>query len=422
MAMNPFEIKPKKIDSSIRSWKQLNIKPYDKNEVDPYTKVRIILMNGTEFEANWFKHQLARHCTDNDIRREIALCRRVEQQQQKAVSALKPIDESILEHTIGYEQLAVDLTAIMAQNESDKYVKKALDFALLEDFDHLYRFSDLLEMEQGIVAERLVGKYTEIMPGRPTISEHRYPFDDVKRGISNTNATPITKLNACIITAAEQQTMNYYMNVAGFHPTDLGRTLFSEVAMIEEQHVTQYESLNDSSATWLEKALMHEYAECYLYYSMFEDETDARIKGVWEKHFYDEVSHLHHAVSLLQKYENKQREQVIPDGAFPPLLSFSKNVENNKAYIRQVLKKTICNTGCMEEYCQVNELPDDHRFFKYNHTVNGDDANVASHKVINTYIEKNGKDYRYQEKQHPVEALRDRTVDNTQAGRGCKEK
>ena len=420
MAINPFEIKPKKIDSSFRSFSKLSLKPYDKNEVDAYTKVRIILMNGTEFEANWFKHQFSRHCTDNDLRREFALCRRVEQQQQKALSSLKPIDESILEHTIGYEQLAVDLTAIMAQNEKDKNVKKALDFALLEDFDHLYRFADLLEMEQGVIAEKLVGEYTEIMPGRPTVSEHRYPFDEIKKSIKNTNATPLTKLNASIITAAEQQTMNYYMNVASFHPSELGRKLFSEIAMIEEQHVSQYESLNDSSATWLEMALMHEYAECYLYYSMYEDETDEKVKAVWERHFTDEVAHLHHAVRLLEKYEHKDREQVIPDGTFPTLLSFSKNVKNNKAYIRNVLKNTVCNTAVMEDYAPVSELPKDYPFFKYNDTALGNVETVASHKVIKTYIDKKGKDYRYQEKPHPVEALRDRTTDNTSVGRNCK--
>lgn len=64
-------------------WKDLLVKPYDKNTADPYTKLRVILMNGTEFEANWFSHQFSRHCSDNDLRREIALIRRVEQQQQK---------------------------------------------------------------------------------------------------------------------------------------------------------------------------------------------------------------------------------------------------------------------------------------------------------------------------------------------------
>ncbi len=61
---------------------------------------------------------------------ELALSRRVEQQQQKRVNWLKPIDETQLETTIGYEHVAVDLTAWLAQNEPDAYAKQALDFAL----------------------------------------------------------------------------------------------------------------------------------------------------------------------------------------------------------------------------------------------------------------------------------------------------
>ena len=104
-----------------------------------------------------------------------------------------------MEHTIGYEQLAVDLTAELAKRESDCYVKKALDFALLEDFDHLYRYSNQLEMEQGIIAERLVGRYTEIMPGRPTIAHHRFPKDNVRRGINSKTADKQTVLSTLII-------------------------------------------------------------------------------------------------------------------------------------------------------------------------------------------------------------------------------
>ena len=166
--MNPFEVKTKPADRYYMDWQKLYPRPYDKNEVDPYTRLRIILMNGTEYEANWFSHQFHRHCTNNDLRRELAVLRRTEQQQQKRIACLKPIDESILETTIGYEQLAVDLTAILAQREPDAYVVQVMNLALLEDFDHLYRYADLLELERGIHAERLVGCYTEIMPGRPT--------------------------------------------------------------------------------------------------------------------------------------------------------------------------------------------------------------------------------------------------------------
>ena len=66
MSMNPFEEKPVSVESTFQDWDNLYPKPYNKHEVDPYTKTRIILMNGTEFEANWFSHQFSRHCDDND--------------------------------------------------------------------------------------------------------------------------------------------------------------------------------------------------------------------------------------------------------------------------------------------------------------------------------------------------------------------
>lgn len=193
MKFNPFLEKPKKLESIIMSWKDLAPKPYEKMKVSPYTKTRCILMNGTEYEAVKFSHQFHRHSSDNDLRRSLALVRRSEQQQQKLISALKPIDENLLETTISYEQLAVDLTAYLAQNVKDKNVKSALDFALLEDFDHLYRYANLLEIDMGVKAEDYVGKYTEITPGRPTISHHRHPYDEVKQPISNNKATPFDK-------------------------------------------------------------------------------------------------------------------------------------------------------------------------------------------------------------------------------------
>ena len=151
-SVNPFKEKATKIEKSYENWKKLALKPYNPDTTSPFTKVRIILMNGTEFEANWFSHQFHRHCDNNDLRRELALIRRREQQQQKKIASLKPIGESVLQHTMGYEQLAVELTAILAKHVKDKDVKKALDFALLEDFDHVFRFANLLEMDEGIKA------------------------------------------------------------------------------------------------------------------------------------------------------------------------------------------------------------------------------------------------------------------------------
>ncbi len=411
--MNPFEQKSKPVDEAFTSWKCIYPCSYKKEFADPYTKTRIILMNGTEFEANWFSHQFSRHTDNMDLRREIAVTRRVEKQQQMKISCLKPIDESPLEHTIGYEQLAVDLTAILAKREPDPHVKAALDFALLEDFDHLYRYADLLEMDSGIRAEELVGGYTEIMPGRPTITEHRYPYDNVKPATDFRTADPITKLNVNIITAAEQQTMNYYMNIAPFYCNDIGRRLYQEIGLIEEQHVSQYGSLIDPNGTWLEMALMHEYNECYLYYSCYCDEKDLRIKQMWEEFFEEELSHLHKAAELLEKYEGRCWEEVIPCGEFPELLSFGPNIE----YVRDVLEKTVRNTSYFDDYPHINDIPDDAKFFFFQNKLNCDVPSVPSHEVIDKYISCKGMDYRYETKPHPIPELQNRTCDNTTLGR-----
>lgn len=413
--INPFkeeEIIP--VDGTFKELKNLNSKPYDKDKADPYTKVRAILMNGTEFESNWFLHQFNRHCNNNDLRREIALVRRHEQQQQKIISSLRPIDETDLETTISYEQLAVDLTAILARHVKDENVKSALNFALLEDFDHLYRFSNLLEMEEGKSSKDIVGKYTEVMPGRPTIAEHRHPFDSINKFICNMSSDPFTRLTTNIITAAEQQTMNYYMNIANIHKSELGRKFYSEIAMIEEQHVTEYGSLIDTNCSWLENWVMHEYTECYLYYSCFADETDPEIKKLYGEFYKEECGHLKKAAEMLEKYEGKNWKCIFPDGGdFPELLCFEGNIE----YIRQVISNTINFTKNREEYCEVNKLNDKSDFKKYNGKVCKNPATVPSHEVIATYIKRNGEDFRVETNPHPIPELQNRSEDNTTIAR-----
>lgn len=412
--VNPFYEKGTDIELSYEDMEALNSKPYNKKTASPYTKTRVILMNGTEFEANWFMHQFSRHCNNNDLRREIAKIRKREQQQQKIISSLKPIDENILETTISYEQLAVDLTAILAQNVPDENVKQALDFALLEDFDHLYRFSNLLKMEYGIDAKDIVKEYTEIMPARPLIAEHRYPADEIKKFICSNLADPYTKLTVNIITGAEQQTMNFYMNVANLYPTELGRKLFAETALIEEQHVTQYGSLIDTNCTWLENWLMHEYVEAYLYYSCYTDETNKNIKNIYYKLYLEECGHLQRVAELLLKYEGKPWQSVFPCGGdFPKLLHFDENID----YIRNVIKNTITNTAYLEGYTDVSKLPNTSKFFAYNNTTNPNPEIESGHLVVENFIQQNKEDYRYEVKKHPIPELQSRTKDNTDIGR-----
>ena len=74
-------------------------------------------------------------------------------------------------------------------------LKQALDFALLEDFDHLYRYANLYDLIDGGDAAELTGRLTEITPGRPTILEHRHPHR--RRARATTRPTPWIRSRAC---------------------------------------------------------------------------------------------------------------------------------------------------------------------------------------------------------------------------------
>ncbi len=400
MAFNPLQEKGMPIDRQLRNWSEMNTQPYDKNAVDPYTRCRVITLNGAEFESVWFSHQFSRHCDNQDIRRQLAMTRRVEAQQQKAVNWLIPAAESSLERTIGYEQVAVDLTAWLARMEPDPYLKKAFDFGLLEDFDHLYRYADLMHLLEGKKAEKIVGDYTEIMPGRPTIFEHRHPHDEIRRPMDGKAVDPLSVLHVMTVVAAEQQTMNFYMNVGNIPENPLARALYLEIALIEEQHVTHYESLMDPNTSWLEREVWHQYNECYLYHSFMQQESDPRIKRLWEMHLDMEVGQLGVACEMLKKYDRRDAAEFLPK-ELPDPLTF----EPNKEYVREVIASQIELTGNHEDFVPVDSLPQDHRYYQYQRIVNSDGF-VPSERVIDEHIQAKGEDYRLEtEGAHPIAGL-----------------
>lgn len=400
---NPLEEKGIPLDQQARNWRELTEYTYDKQAVDPYTRCRIITMNGVEVDAALFKHNMARSIADQEIRQKLAVSRRIEQQQQKKVNGLIPANEHTLEVTIGYEQVAVDLTAWLAQNEPDPYVKAALDFALLEDFDHLYRYSNILDLKKNgyLKPEAIVGKLTEIMPGRPTAVEHRHPKDGVRRWVDFSTAAPQTIMNIMTIVAGEQQTMNFYMNVNNRAEDETLRGLYNEIGMVEEQHVTHYGSLLDPTCSWLKCAVMHELHEVYLYHSFAQQEVDPKVKKIWELHRDMEIGHLHDAMEMYKKAAGKDPAEFLPK-RLPKPTTFQSNIP----YVRKVLEDQIMLTTKDTDYVNVKELPKDYRYFQWRSAVNGDW--VPSNEAIQEHIAKQGEDYRFMTAEYPLPAYRDR--------------
>src|SRR5215212_6572189 len=290
MALDLFRTRGTPLDRQLFTWRELASPPYSKLDDDAFTRVRVILMNGIESEALRFGHACAR--MNPELQQDLARVRRIEQHQQTLVNWLNPADQSPLETTIGFEQVAIEVTSSVAQNEPDPYLAQVYRFGLLEDFDHMYRYSALLDRLEGKDANNILQSYTDILPGRPTVDEHRAPIDDLREPYDRKKAAPLSKLHALTIMAGEQQTHNFYMNIGPMYADPVARQLYAEIASIEEQHVTQYESIIDPEESWLEKWVLHEAAEVYNYYGCMEQESNPRIRAIWERFVDYELGHL----------------------------------------------------------------------------------------------------------------------------------
>ena len=143
-------------------------------------------------------------------------------------------------------------------------------------------------------------------------------------------------MNALTIMAGEHQTHDYYMTVGPQFSDPVARQLYAEIASIEEQHVTQYESIIDPTETWMEKWLLHEVNEVYNYWSCLEQEGDRRVKQVWERFLAYELGQVHFVMELMKKIERRDPAELIPETLPAPI-----QYKSQRAFVRKVLEEEV---------------------------------------------------------------------------------
>jgi hypothetical protein len=158
----------------------------------------------------------------------------------------------------------------------------------------------------------------------------------------------------------------------------------------------------DPTCSWLKCAVLHELHECYLYHSFALHEVNAEVKKIWERHLDMEIGHLHDAVEMYKSVARKDPEEFIPM-TMPQPTTFESNIQ----YVRKVLEEQTQLTARQQDYVNVHELPQDHRYFQWRQAVNGD--SVPSNAAVQTHIDQQGQDYRFTTAEHPVAAYRQRT-------------
>lgn len=374
MTINLFQDRGVALDNQRMSWKMMAGKPISKLDDDAFTRVRIILMNGVELDSLRTK-QVAIRC-NREARVQLAQLMRAEQHQATAVNWLIGADHSPLETTIAYEQTAIEVTASVAQLEPDPYLAQGYRYALLEDFDHLYRYSALLDRLEGKDSGNIVQGYTDIVPARPTMEHHRAPEHDLLRPYEP-GAALATKLHALTLTGGEYQTHDYYMNIGPLFADPLARQLYAEIASVESQHITHYGSMLNPDESPLEKLLISEACEVWNYAGCLEQESNPRVKVLWEQFLDYELGHFQVALRLFKDIERRDPEEVLGDGALPSFIAF----RSHRDFVRKVVQEETQLRKKSTEY--VDRSQEGETSLEYRDTINADGS--PSTIVSSTY-------------------------------------
>jgi len=332
MTLNLFQDRGLALDRQRMSWKDMVGKPISKLDDDAFTRVRIILMNGVELDSLRTKQVALR--MNGPARVTLAQLMRVEQHQATTINWLLGADHSPIETTIGYEQTAIEVTASVAQLEPDAYLAQGYRYALLEDFDHLYRYSALLDRLEGKDANNITQGYTDIVPSRATWLHHRAPEHDLLEPYGP-HAQLATKLHALTLTGGEYQTHDYYMNIGPIFADPLARQLYAEIASVESQHITHYGAMLNPNETLLEKLLISEACEIWNYAGCAAQETNPRVRAIWERFLDYELGHFQVVLKLFKDTERRDPQEVLGTGALPQFIQF----RSQRDFVRRVVEE-----------------------------------------------------------------------------------
>jgi hypothetical protein len=92
----------------------------------------------------------------------------------------------------------------------------------------------------------------------------------------------------------------------------------------------------DPDESWLEKWLLHEATEVYNYLSCAGQESNTRLKSIWERFVDYELGQLHYVMQIFKEVERRDPAEVLPK-TLPEALAHS----SHRDFVRQVLNQEV---------------------------------------------------------------------------------
>ena len=370
-----------------------------------YSQARVLLATALEQTVLEEMGHLIPALSSPENRRDLSLLRRLESHQLASLSPIHFAREDVIRRALFLSVLSMELTAVLAQCLRESPLRQTLHFLLPEFLDETYRLSNLLLLLDDVPSQDILAGYCEIMPGRPMISCHRHPYDEICPPLLSQD--PLENMAPLLLASVLKLKRQHYQQASASTEDALARSLFLEISLISEAQQTRMLSLFPARSP-LSQIHLAQYTEVYLYDSLARDEEIPFLRQLYLEEKENEGAHLQKIIRMM--------ESVAED-----IPSFSSEPERlrlgpNKGYIRDILQH-VGVTAQREKYVPVGMLPEGADFFRYQQRICPHPEEIPSHLCVEGVIKKFGMDYRFEIAPHPIERLRDRSKDHLDIGR-----
>ena len=235
------------------------------------------------------------------------------------------------------------MTASVAQHEPDPYLAQVYRFGLLEDFDHLYRYSALDgPAARARTRNTILQSYTDIRPGRPdrrsSTARPRTtcarPYDRRRRRADH----QAQRAHDHGRRAPDARLLHEHRA-----PCSPIRSRASSTPRSPRSRSSTSRSTSRSSTRarrWLEKWLLHEATEVYNYWSCVRVRRATRAsRAIWERFLDYELGHLHFVMELFEQIERRDPAEVLPETLPEPI-----EYESHRDFVRdgRSTTRSIC--------------------------------------------------------------------------------
>jgi hypothetical protein len=282
---DPLEHQGLPTDRHGRHWHELDGEP-GMGTADPATQHRINTMQALQWATVAFDRQLSQRCPDMDAHRSVGRLGALASERRHDLAARRPSSPSALEKAVDSRQAAFDLVAWVARNEPDSDRSFAYQQQAREDLEHLRSYADLSARAGLRWAESFAEEVEEMQaPAASPPPAH--------------TAHSVSELYDWAVRAAHQRAAAYAADV--------------EPILGEQPHVAP-----NGASDW-ERLVVHESAICYLYYCFLQQETDPKVRPLWDLHLQMELAHLQDAADLLRRYEDRDPHEVTGRGLPEPI-------------------------------------------------------------------------------------------------------